>query len=229
MYMSVIKTTIIKCPACETTFESHTVEAVVTYKGRETDFRVYSHGEDPLLYYALICPHCNYAAYSMEDPLDTDLFEFVRSEEYLRPMDDGTPLDFSQPSTKHVLIARILERKDLENEKIAREYLSAAWLARSSENFEDEKRYQKLALKYFQLAQIQNEISEDQINIIIYLIGEINRRIGEFHTALDFFSKVDTSKFDVALLKQQIELAQRSDQSRAWYPQRLCPSPSTTH
>ena len=106
--------------------------------------------------------------------------------------------------------------------------MNAAWLARSHNEPENEKKFQQLAVSHFQIAHTNNEISEDQVDIITYLIGEIKRRLGEFRKALDFFSKVDPAKFDDNLLQQQIELAKTCDHKMAWYPQIYPQSRATT-
>jgi len=216
--MSIIKYHKILCPLCHTTFETRIIESVITFKGRETDFRIHAQGIDPLPHFAIICPNCHYVAYSMDDPLDDRLVEFVQSTQYSQPLENEKVLDFSEPSTKHVLLARIFEHQTESNEKIAREYLSAAWLARSLNKREDEKEYQRLALNHFVNAEKNQEVSEDQINIIRYLIGEINRRLGDFQNALAYFSKVDKSKFDLTLLEQQIKLTEEGNLNAAWFP-----------
>lgn len=202
------------CQICQMTFQSLSVRrSVINVEKRESDFRAIYHGVNPLHYSIIVCPVCKYAAnkqlFTKELPsamisqLAHALVKLeTRNTEFTKERDLDTVLESFQ------LAIRTAQLKKSKPAELAGLIHAAAWICREANNIELEKAYLNQARKYYQ--QAYENSSSDIANLsevqILYLIGELNLRTGEYAEAIIWFNKA-ISHADIKLnhtLEKQI-------------------------
>ena len=91
----------------------------------------------------------------------------------------------------------------------AQAYLKAAWMAEDETNIDSGNRFREHAKAYFAKALENHEVEEEEkVPVITYLVGELNRRLGRFSEAIEWFSRVKSEDlWLIKLCKQQEFLA----------------------
>ncbi|MNC40508.1 hypothetical protein D3C75_892220 [compost metagenome] len=80
-----------------------------------------------------------------------------------------------------------------------------AWLYREKKDVEQERRFLQFALdSYIQVYETEKEVNNARL---MYLIGELNRRLSNYHEAVRWFSRVinDKSIMDSAMIRASRE------------------------
>ena len=86
------------------------------------------------------------------------------------------------------IAAEIKMLNDFKNEDIANIYLISSYFLRNdSLQIERRKNMQRNTIYYFSKAIERREYELSEIATIYYLIGDLNRRLGEFEKAVEFF------------------------------------------
>ena len=86
----------------------------------------------------------------------------------------------------------------------AQAYLKAAWMAEDEATIDWGNRFREHAKAYFAKALENHEVEEEKVPVITYLVGELNRRLGKFSEALEWFSRVKSEDlWLIKLCKQQ--------------------------
>lgn len=213
--MTTIMPLTLSCPVCGTIFEAWCVGSCSLW-GKDTDFRPHYLGMDPLPVFVQVCPHCNFAGYAGDfDKVAPEVKRFVLSGE-LKPEEvigQEAPEEL-RGSTKYILAARCYAA-DPEATQLALAdlYLRASWCART-EHFPDrERECQAEAAARFEQALDAGEVESDQRPVVLYLVGELYRRLGMFEVARQFFDEAlhaspeDHGPALVALIQRQDEAA----------------------
>jgi len=78
----------------------------------------------------------------------------------------------------------IVESNEYE---LAESWLNPFWWSTS---IEEEKRFGEIVLKYYEIAFDKGQIPSDYFYNLLYLLGEINRRIGNIEKANKYFDEV---------------------------------------
>ncbi len=178
------------CRLCDKQFSSLAVrkskQAVISAEG---DFQQVYERETPYFYYVFVCPHCGYAyleSFKEEPPL------YMR--ESLKPLPDI----FSgqrDPATAEQAFKRALECATEQNEEdavLASLYLQMAWIARLQGDEEKEKTNMEQALAHY--IKVYEMSEQEDISKVMYLIGELSRRLGKEKEAVQWFSRVINDK-----------------------------------
>ncbi|MGM0652770.1 MAG: DUF2225 domain-containing protein [Bacillota bacterium] len=176
----------ITCRLCGNGFKSLAVRrSKQTVKSTESDFQAIYERETPYFYYVFVCPNCGYAFMESfkNNPAES-------MQEKLTPLPDF----FSEKrdaATAELAYKRALECARLQREKdavLASLYLHMAWINRLRGEEEKEKANMAHALSHY----IGVYESSDQVDIsrVMYLIGELNRRLGNDKEAVQWFSRV---------------------------------------
>ena len=176
----------LKCPICETDFESSSVGSC-GYASKRTDFRPNYWGLNPVEYFFHDCPHCgfcsdeNYFNSKIENPeLRKKIIKIGPLKEY--------SLEKKLERAMHCLELLInYNLRDTDEFGLANNWIQVFWWAASHVS---ELKFGKIVLDYFEKAFHKNLIPEKQIPTIKYLMGEINRRIGQKNKANEFFDEV---------------------------------------
>lgn len=163
----------------------------------DTDMCVYYEGVNPIFYDVWVCEHCGYAA-------QNDKFEKILSREAKLIKEVITPkwtehslsgertIQQAMEAFKLALIN--LDAKNGKPSEYAKVCLRLAWLYRLQED-PKEKDFLKFAADYYAKAFQTERFPLDKLdeNTCMYIIGELNRRIGNNEEAVKWFSSVISS------------------------------------
>ena len=189
----------ITCPVCDNVFKTPAVKVnAPRITSKDSDFFIRYSVENPYLYEVWLCPNCGYAA------LKSD-FEKIRNFQTKLVKDNITPKwvsrDYPIPFNENVAIERyklallnslVIESKSSTKAMIC---LKIAWMFRLLSDEANENNFLRQALVAFNDTYINEKLPVYGLDrfSIMFLIGEINRRIGDEQTALRWFSEVITS------------------------------------
>ncbi len=172
------------CPVCGVRFGSRAVRSV-TRVGQDTDFRPRVAGDDPLPHYVHACPQCRFAAFEGDfDEVEPAVREFVLSGGVDEVEGDDQPPGALAGSTKYLLAALCYEHDSRATlMRMADLYLRASWCARLEGRREREQESQMAAILRFEAALAAGEVPLEQEQTILYLLGELYRRVGRYELA----------------------------------------------
>ena len=189
----------IQCPVCGETFETVKVKIrSCKLKTRDSDFCCYYEDLNPLLYETIVCENCGYAALS-------DRFENITDKETKIIRESIKPKWVKRSFCKERSIQDALEAnkialynlqvRNAKASEFAKVCMRIAWLYREL-NDEKEKDFLKFALDNYIKAFENEKFPIDKLdeNTCIYLIGELNRRLGNKEEAIKWFSRVVSSQ-----------------------------------
>lgn len=189
----------ITCPVCDNNFMTLMVKVnAPRVISRDSDFFIRYAVENPYLYEVWVCPHCGYSALKVD-------FEKIREYQIKLVKDKITPKwvdrEYSIPFNEKIAIERyklaLLNSLVIESKSSTKAMLclKIAWMYRLLSDEVDEKSFLKQALESFNDTYMNEKLPVYGLDrfSIMFLIGELNRRIGEEQIALRWFSDVITS------------------------------------
>lgn len=190
------------CPVCEEKFKTTRVRssACVVVK-RDTDFCVFYRDINPMHYSIHVCPHCHYAALdkNFSEPISTA--EKLRLQKGLKLLksdepDLGKERDAQLALRANELAIQSAQIKHAGPGMIGSLFLRAAWFARELKNTELEVKYIEQARILYQESFEKERIREGKMTEarMMYIIGELNRRAGQYQEAVQWFSRVVTNR-----------------------------------
>jgi hypothetical protein len=187
----------IDCPLCKNSFIAKNVKSsAIKIKKRDTDFRGIYEGVNPNWYLVWVCPKCYYASFSEDfENVKKKYIEILKKDEKERRL-IAKGSDFNKERThflaliSYELAAHCYQITNSSNEKIGNLFLKAAWLAREVKIWSLEKEFLKKALTCYQEAYEKDPDLKMDHSLIVYLIGELNRRLGNYKEALKFLGRV---------------------------------------
>ncbi|KNZ70240.1 hypothetical protein Tfer_1118 [Thermincola ferriacetica] len=190
------------CPVCEKKFTVTRVRSSACYvMKRESDFNTIYRDVNPVHYTVWVCPHCQYAAPDKNFSDELRPAELERLKKGLALLRTNEP-DFSGERTPAValrsfeLAIRTAQIRQAGPGFKASLYLRAAWICRELGKEEQEKEMLKEALNHYK------ESFEKEVNLasrlsdvrLMYIIGELNRRLGYLDEAIQWFSRAVMNK-----------------------------------
>jgi len=197
----------IRCPVCDEEFKAVRITSCGG-RGQDTDLRPHFWGFDPLPHFVWTCPTCGVSAYSDEF---TQLASAVRG--WIRKGHLGRPQS-KAASRRYTLAARCYERAAAPALKVAFLYLRASWCARKEGDMAAERLSQRRAVEYFRQALETGEANAEEQSQVLYLLGELSRRLGDFEAALSYFDQVPPGEW-AELAARQRALAEAGDSGNA--------------
>ncbi|MBA1334883.1 MAG: hypothetical protein HPY66_0504 [Firmicutes bacterium] len=184
------------CPVCGVEFRTTRVKTSRSIvESRDADFCLHYKFENPMLYEAVVCPMCGYSSiynsFSSIDEKDVNrIFEGIGRKWKQRDLGGRRTLDDALDAYKLVLICSQL-RRDKRPGTFAQICLRLAWINRYKEDRAEEKRFLQYALEHYREAYQHERLMDKSDEIaVIYLIGELNRRLGHYNDAIKWFSQV---------------------------------------
>lgn len=185
-----------KCSVCGMEFRTTRVKTSRSIvESRDADFCLHYKFENPMLYEAVVCPMCGYSSiYNSFGSIDEEdvkrVFEGVGRKWKQRDLGGKRTLDDALDAYKLVLLCSQLKR-DKKPGTFAQICLRLAWINRLKGDGTEEERFLKYALGHYREA-YQHERSMDKSDeiTVIYLIGELSRRLGHYKEAIKWFSQV---------------------------------------
>ncbi|QEK11803.1 DUF2225 domain-containing protein [Crassaminicella thermophila] len=184
----------VSCPICKNIFHTKKVRSsAIRIKKRDTDFCVYYNGENPIFYAVFVCPNCGYAALeSVFERISPTGKKIITS----RVSNQWVQRDFGGERTNQEAIEvykLALLCGQLSNEKkgiLGTICLRLAWFYRFIGE-DKELHFLKHAKNCFEEAFLYEQLpigNLDEVSML-YLLGELNRRLGKYEDAINWFNK----------------------------------------
>lgn len=200
----------ITCCNCEHEFSTSRVRPSLKRAiRRDADFCSYYKAENPDYYVVRVCPKCGFA--STENSADR-LAGWQRKSFEAQVGSRWAPRDFGdkrswETALETYKLALICAQSINDKERIIASLLHhIAWLYRYKGETEQEQRFLRYALDEY-VKVFENDNSGGNDARLMFLIGELNRRIGEFATAVKWFSRLvnDQRIVDAAMIRASRE------------------------
>ncbi|MFC0523884.1 DUF2225 domain-containing protein [Pontibacillus salicampi] len=188
----------ITCPFCSNTYHTKRVRSRFI-KPLHTDADFCTTYEDetlsPLLYGVYVCPSCGYSFSDQSTPI---LAKQDRERLNSQLVNRWAYQDFSGERTVEDAVHTIklaIYTGSLKKEKaivLAGLALRLVWLYRKRNDHINEKRFIHLSERLYKQAYAEDDALAHGMSPlkILYLIGELNRRLGNDKAAIQYFSKV---------------------------------------
>ena len=210
------------CPACESTFALYTPKSrAYQLLDRDADYCPRYEGVNPLFYQVWVCPRCSFAAYK-EHWKSLSEAERVGMRQISSEAKEGMRFDFSQPERS--LFAAILSfqlayrcylrRMPTAHDHLGSVQLRLAWLCRLGNDRKREIQHMGAAMAHFAEAFDTGRNLTISPGKLAYLLGELNRRVGNGEAAVEWFMraiKEDPGKGEIyRLSRDQLYAAKES-------------------
>lgn len=185
------------CLMCEQEFQSSRVRPSFKkpYK-RDTDFCLHYQETNPEYYVVRVCKYCGFAS---TENFSTKIKDSQRREFMQKIGDAWQGRDYGRARTweealeTYKLALLCAQIKEESSRVIAGILHHIAWMYRYKEDKEMEERFLRHTL-----AEYENvfESGEDELNAakLMYIMGELNRRLKNYHEAVRWFSRVVNDK-----------------------------------
>lgn len=187
----------LSCPVCEISFQTTKLKEnkKVNIIKKDTDMCTYFSGENPYFYEINVCPFCGF---SFSDKFKQKLnsaqinnFTEVFSQQW-KQHDYGGQRDANQAIQTYKIALLSGKTIGLKASALASICLRICWLYRLLENREEEKRFMKFAVEFFEKAYEEEELNNDDENInpavLVYLLGELNYRLDNYEQTVRWFN-----------------------------------------
>ncbi len=181
-----------RCPICSYVFRAPSAGSYVTV-GRESDLcpkfpgRT-SEGSRRIQNEVTMCPACSFAAGETFEDLDLIPTERYAIEERLK--EDGLLRVFraSPPPWLAFHSAEVCgKERDLRVRDLGDLCLRASWVCRKEREYPFESTFQLRAVRYFIRALEEDALVGRELSVTAYLVGELNRRLGNHREALNWY------------------------------------------
>lgn len=211
------------CPFCKEAFTSKKVRSRFVKPLRtDSDFGpLFDANEEnnPLYYYVIVCPHCGF---SFTEDFSKNISQMNRNkiqqeitDKIEKTIDYCGPRDFDlavRASKLAIYTGQLLQEKHAVMGNLC---LRLAWLYRGAGKKEEETRFLQLSAIEFEQSFINTDFNSETTPEmqILYLVGELNRKLGNYQQAVNYFSKVvehpDRSRYVkyVNLAREQWKIA----------------------
>lgn len=189
----------IVCPVCNSHFKNKTVKSKSPrIISKDSDFFIRYSVVNPYFYDVVICNSCGYAAMKSD-------FENIKSHKKELVLSNVTPKWKPRQYTDIIDETLAIERYklallnalllNLQDSTKAMISLKIAWMFRLLNNSDHEKVFLKQALDGFNSAYTCEvfPIYGLQRDSLMYLLGELSRKLGDYQNALQWFSKTIVS------------------------------------
>lgn len=196
----------VKCTYCDIEFNTSRVRASFKKSLKtDTDFGIHYKEINPDYYVVRVCPFCGLATTeNFSDKMTKDqrrnFEEKVKDNWNMRDYSGARNWDEAMQTYKLALVSAQLKG---EKERVIAGILHhISWLYREKQDIELEKKFLKFALEAY-IEVYESEGGSLNNAKLMYLIGELNRRLGDFNNAVKWFAKVvnDKSIMDSAMIK----------------------------
>lgn len=206
------KTSNFICPACSKAFEARIVKSV-THQGQDSDFLPHYLGENPLPFFLVSCPGCNFCSYPEDYAPSVSEKNTVSPGFIKKVISMPVAKKLSTEALKFFLAGKIYEENKRNPYHIGNLFLRGSWCCRIAENRKLEIEMQQLAVKFLRQAVDKSTVTNpDNLPIVIYLVGELYRRLEDKRAAREWFGTVEEFVIDgdqqwvLELTQKQAEL-----------------------
>jgi len=150
---------------------------------------------NPHFYFVNVCTECGFAfteEFSDQFPKGTKEIIRVQITEHWTKRNFGQVRDIQQALEAYKLAILAGSLKKEKNAVLAGLCLRLAWLYRSENNSEQEKRFMGMALNAYEESFVLSDFAGTSMSElkVLFMIGELSRRLGQYPKAVSYFSKV---------------------------------------
>lgn len=186
------------CPFCKSKFETTKIRnSRVKIERQDTDFcPYYKNSDNPIFYEVFICPNCSYAFNKNSKPLYEPYTSLIK-EKYIEKVSSPLQLCGKRTISEAIMSFKVLylvsvsiKEKKLTLGNIA---LKISWLYRYQNDSENEEKYLKFALNFFEES-LATEETPSEVEKLMFLIAELNTKVGSADSARKMFSNIITGK-----------------------------------
>ena len=154
---------------------------------------------NPHFYFVNVCPECGFAfseEFTDQFPKGTKEIIRVQITGHWTKRDFGQVRDLQQAVESYKLAILAGSLKKEKNAVLAGLSLRLAWLYRSENNSEQEKRFMGMALSAYEASFVLSDFADTSMSElkVLLMIGELSRRLGHYQKAISYFSKVTQHK-----------------------------------
>lgn len=211
----------VNCACCEATFKTSRVRPSLKRAARsDSDFCSYFNTVNPDYYVVRVCPYCGFAS---TESFAEHLNVKQKTAYYEKIGNQWSVKDYGEARTEQEALEcyklSLLTAQTIgENIRIIAGLLHhIAWIYRYQKNKAQEQRFLAFALEaYIQVFQTERDAVKNAR--LMYLIGELNRRLGHYNEAVRWFGRVinDKSIMDASMIRASREMWQtlREDMTR---------------
>lgn len=182
------------CPCCGAVFASAAVRSRFARVVRtDTDFCPHFEGVNPLFYEVVVCEACGYAFDELDsEPLNPAARRIARERcAGAPPRGFGGPRGLEQAVAAHRLALGCQEAVEARPSVRARTCLKLAWFYRYAGDETAEREALRTALEHYRRAFEREPRNDAKHELrLLYLIGELHRRLGERAEAVQWFGRV---------------------------------------
>ncbi|MGM0875477.1 MAG: DUF2225 domain-containing protein [Bacillota bacterium] len=189
----------VECHMCQEKYPTKKVlSKYVRTNKHDTDFCSYyvSTKKNPLLYYVQVCPNCGFSS--------SEEFSSFFSPTSLKSIQEKISTNWSGANycnersldkaiNSYKLAIYCATIKKEKHITLSGLYLRLAWLYRTEKiNIEEEKRFLRLALNEYINSYMNGDFTDTHLSEVklLYIIGELSRRLGLKGQATRYFSRV---------------------------------------
>ncbi len=189
----------VTCLYCRKNFKTKKLrKSKIRTHSRDTDFCTYYTGDNPLFYDVNVCPNCGFAfteSFSnIPDLRKGDIENHYLKKIVVPQLCGPRKIEDAIRSYKLALLCAIMLRE--KTFILANLCMRLAWFYRYMDNGDEERRFLSHALQQYEDL-YQNErldhipMEEEKL---VYLIGELNGRLGQYEKTRRWFSYIFTSR-----------------------------------
>lgn len=185
----------VQCPVCLFKFSTTKIKmSAVKVEHKDEDFCIHYKDYNPMFYEIFICPNCGYGASenSFKDLSDKGkslLMEAFSGREVGRDFCGIRTHKDALDSFKIALYTANI--KNARKNIMGGLALKTAWMYRYVKD-DNEFGFLKMALEYYEESFDTESFSDNGMDelTLIYLIGEISRRVGKYEESLEWFNRI---------------------------------------
>jgi len=204
----------VKCPCCESEFKTSRVRPSLKKASRsDTDFCSYFNTVNPDFYVVRVCPYCGYAStenFSSQLSAKQKADYLEKIGKHWKMKDYG--MDRTEQEALECYKLSLLTAQTVnESIRVVAGLLHhIAWIYRYQSNREQEDRFLAFALDAY-IKVFETERDSLSNARLMYLIGELHRRLGQFHEAVRWFGRVINDKkiADASMIRASREMWQQ--------------------
>ena len=186
------------CVFCAKSFNSLRVRSrfAIPYKVDSDFCPHYRAGNyNPHYYFVNVCPECGFAfSEEFSDQFPSGSKEVIRVQitRHWTKRNFGLVRDIQQALESYKLAILAGSLKKEKNAVLAGLCLRLAWLYRTENNSEQEKRFLGLALNAYEESFVVSDFTGTSMSEIkvLFMIGELSRRLGQYNKSVTYFSKI---------------------------------------
>jgi uncharacterized protein (DUF2225 family) len=215
--MTALRKIELRCPSCSHEFPSQTVVSTNWFGGKRTDFHERAAGAQPWAYQVHMCDRCGYSGAERDFTAQIEISPVVRERVWseLSPRVHGV----ATGSEKYEAAAKVAEWQGADPRYVGDLWLRAAWCCVDEGDVEAERYYRRLAARSLEEAlEFYDTVSRDDRAVLVYLVGELWRRIGDLTQANAWFDLVAEEVTDPVAQRWVVEAARRQQTDpREWF------------